>query len=189
MKTPANHFNRQAGSSLIEVLVAILLLSFGMLALGAMLSFAVQAPKLSGYRASAANLAAGYIDRLRANPHGFETNLYTSGMSYDGTSAAVALADCSYPSCSESTLATMDIAAVQSAARLELPAGGMLMKRDTTAACVPIGTGLCGNLWIIWLEPASFDVNPFADSDNCPTEVTGTYTSPQPRCLYVRFQI
>lgn len=181
----SKRLNRQNGSSLIEVLVAILLLSFGMLALGAMLSFAVQAPKLSGYRAAATNLAAGYVGRIRANPNGFESNSYSATMSYDGTSAAISQVNCSYPSCTESTLASMDVAAVQSAARVELPAGGMLMKCDPTV-CAP---GAYGNLWIIWQEPASFESNPFSNSDNCPSEVTSTYTSPKPRCLYVRFQI
>ncbi len=185
MKTQANCVNRQAGSSLIEVLVAILLLSFGMLALGAMMSFAVQAPKLSGYRAVATNLAAGYIGRIRANPGGFASNAYTSSLSYDGTFTAISLATCNYPTCTEATLATMDIAAAQRAARQELPAGGMILRCEG-GACT---ANSYGNLWIVWQEPGSFDTNPFGSSDNCPTEVTGTYTSPQPRCLYVRFSI
>lgn len=185
MKTPTHHLNRQTGASLIEVLVAILLLSFGMLALGAMMSFAVQAPKLSGYRAVATNLATGFIGRIRANPHGFETNLYTSSLSYDGTFDAISLANCTYPNCTEATLATMDIAVARQAARQELPAGGMILKCEGGACAA----NSYGNLWIVWQEPGSFDTNPFGSSDNCPTEVTGTYTSPKPRCLYVRFSI
>lgn len=62
----------QSGATLIEVLVAILILSFGMLSLGAMMSFAVQLPKLSGYRSTATNLASSYVERIRANPIGFQ---------------------------------------------------------------------------------------------------------------------
>lgn len=69
----------EAGATLIEVLVAILLLSFGMLALGAMLSFAVQAPKMSAYRATATNLANSYVERMRANPEGFAKSDGTGG--------------------------------------------------------------------------------------------------------------
>ena len=61
----------QMGSSLIEVLVAVVLLSLGMLSLGISLSFAVQMPRLSGYRATAINLAVSHIERIRANPGGF----------------------------------------------------------------------------------------------------------------------
>lgn len=190
LKPMNKHLQFQSGSSLIEVLVAILLLSFGMLALGAMLSFAVQAPKLSGYRATATNLASGHIERIRANPGGFGANSYSSALSYDGTFYSTstdlpALSDCTYPACTASTLATMDNAATKRAAHIELPAGGMIMKCDTLT-CTKASYG---NLWIVWQEPSTIAVLNPTSSDNCPTEVTGTYTSPAPRCLYVRFKI
>lgn len=175
----------QSGASLIEVLVAILLLSFGLLALGAMLSFAVQAPKLSAYRATAVNLAASHIERMRANPGGFAADAYKVALSYDGSFNSISLANCTFPNCTESTLATMDNAAIQRAARVNLPAGGVLMKCDT-ASC---STASYGNLWIVWQEPGTIaSLNPTA-SDNCPVEVTGAFTASPPRCLYVRFKI
>jgi type IV pilus assembly protein PilV len=103
---------RQTGVTLIEVLVAILILSFGMLSLGAMLGYAVQLPKLSGYRSTAALLAAGHIERMRANSVGFANGFYQETLTYDGTSSVLGLADCAYPICTSSnlanTLATMD---------------------------------------------------------------------------------
>ena len=71
MKPDRFHRRHQGGALLIEVLVAMLLLSFGMFSLGAMMSFSVQMPKLSGYRSTAVNLASSHIDRIRANPAGF----------------------------------------------------------------------------------------------------------------------
>jgi type IV pilus assembly protein PilV len=176
---------RQSGASLIEVLVAILILSFGMLSLGAMLSFAVQLPKLSGYRATAANLASDHIERIRANPEGFAANAYTSSLSYDGTNDAIALAECAYPNCTSATLATMDIAASRNSARVNLPAGGMIVKCGA-GACTK---GTAGEIWIVWQEPDTFAALSGSSNDNCPTEVTGTYTNPAPRCLYVRFKV
>jgi type IV pilus assembly protein PilV len=177
--------HRQSGATLIEVLVAILILSFGMLSLGAMLSFAVQLPKLSGYRATAANIASDHIERIRANPVGFATNAYSSGLSYDGTNNDITLADCSHPNCTPATLATMDIAASRKSARVNLPAGGMIVK---------CGAGVCskgtaGEIWVVWQEPDTFAALSGAGNDNCPTEVTSTYTNPAPRCLYVRFKV
>lgn len=186
----------QSGASLIEVLVAILLLSFGMLALGAMMSFAVQAPKMSAYRATAANLASSHVERIRANPGGFSnpsgtnTDSYTMAMSYDGTfyspsTNLPALADCTYPNCTESALATMDKAATNRAARIELPAGGMLMKCDAS----PCTKASYGNLWILWQEPSTVAVLG-ASSDNCPTaDAAWTALDPKPRCLFVRFKV
>ena len=182
-------FNRQRrlqdGASLIEVLVAILLLSFGMLSLAAMMSFAVQLPKLSANRATAANIAADYVERIRANPGGYRSNGYNAPMSYDGTLNSIIVANCAYPSCTPFTLATMDIKAIQHQVRVALPAGGMLMKCENT----PCGINGQANLWIVWQEPATFAAFDPTNSDNCPTEVTSTYTSPKPRCLYVRFKI
>jgi type IV pilus assembly protein PilV len=181
---------RQAGVTLIEVLVAILILSFGLLALGAMLAYAVQLPKLSGYRSTATLLAAGHIERMRANPVGFANGFYQETLTYDGTSGAVALADCDYPICTSTnlanTLATMDKAYTNSTLRRELPAGGMRVNRATVNGAL---SATEGDLWVVWQEPSSFAALNPTGSDNCPSQVTDTYTDPKPRCLYVRFQL
>lgn len=198
---PPNHdqvywrLQSQAGYSMIEVLVAIFILSFGMLALGAMLSFAVQLPKLSGYRATAANLAASYIERIRVNPGraldtppvpGFSSGLYDKGSNYDATFSDIELQNCVYPLCTEASLANMDTVATQQAVRRALPAGGIFMQRDNSSGAPSVKDG---NLWIIWQEPSIYAMLNPTSSDNCPPEVTGTYTDPKPRCLYVRFKI
>ena len=183
--------HHQSGASLIEVLVAILLLSFGMLSLGGMLAYAVQLPKLSAYRATAAMLASQHIERIRANPGaatpttgGYSKGDYTVGLTYDGTSTIPAAPSaCSYPNCTETTLATMDNGFTQRELRKQLPAGGMIVKSSASY----------GELWIVWLEPDTFAAmnrGTTNNTDNCPTEVTTVYnTAPIPRCLYVRFKI
>ena len=181
---------KQTGASLIEVLVAILILSFGMLSLGAMMSFGVQLPKLSAYRATATSLAAGYTERVRANPNAFTNNLYTAALNETSawSFADIALSDCAYTDpCTEATLATMDIQATRRAVRRALPAGDFIMKCDT-AACTKAEYG---NLWIVWQEPGTFAALNPGSSDNCPVEATAAYTAPAPapRCLYVRFKI
>ena len=180
----------QAGASLIEVLVAILILSFGMLSLGAMMSFGVQLPKLSGYRAIAVSLASGYIERARANQNAFTSNLYSAPLNETSawSIADIVLSDCQYADpCTEATLATMDIKASRRAVRRALPAGDMIMKCDT-GTCTKADYG---NLWIVWQEPSTFAALNPTSSDNCPTEATTAYASPAPlpRCLYVRFKI
>ena len=180
--------SHQAGASLIEVLVAILLLSFGMLALGAMMSFAVQSPKLSAYRATAANLAASHVERMRANPEGFADNSYTAALNSSSWSFAdIALSDCSYPNCTKSTLATMDIQTTRRAVRRELPAGDMEMW--CSAPSTPTTATTCtkasqGNLWIIWQEPSTTSLLS-QSSANCPPDLP---SSPA-RCLYIRFKV
>jgi len=174
--------NRQTGSSLIEVLVAILILAFGLLSIGGMMSYAVQLPKLSNYRALAATLAAGHVERMRSNSAGFIAGNYVQNLTYDGTLTVPSLSDCSYPNCTAATLATMDNAYTNRALRQGLPAGGMRVERDTASGLTD------GNLWIMWNEPSTFAaLNPFG-SDNCPAAVS-SYTNPRPRCLYLRFKL
>lgn len=179
----------QAGASLIEVLVAMTLLSFGMLSLAAMTSFAVQMPKLSGYRATAVNLAADYIDRMRANPTGFGNGGYDKPSSYDSSHIALAMDEsdaCSYPACNATSISTMDNAVTKIAARAGLPAGGVLMSRDSNAGTASITEG---NLWIMWQEPDARARLNAATSDNCPVDVANSHAGSKPRCLYVRFKL
>jgi type IV pilus assembly protein PilV len=176
--------HRQRGATLIEVLVAILVLSFGMLALGGMMAYGVQMPKIAAHRATAANLAAAHIERIRANPTGFHNGDYSKALSYDGTFAAIALADCAFPNCTATTLAEMDTAATRNAVRTQLPAGGMLTTCDTA----PCSTKSYGNVWIIWQEPATNAALTSGSTDSCPAAVAA-FTDPAPRCLYVRFKL
>ena len=188
------HQYSQQGASLIEVLVAILILSFGMLALGAMLSLGVQLPKLAGYRATAANLASSHIERVRANPEGFKDGAYTTPLSYDGEFSAnsqleaLRLNKCDYPNCDKSLLAAMDNASSKLEVRMAMPAGGMMLSCNPTP-CTATSSSF-GNLWVVWQEPSTYSsLNP-STSDNCPVEVTQAYnTDPKPRCLYVRFKV
>jgi type IV pilus assembly protein PilV len=177
MKKP---LTRQSGVTLIEVLVSILILSFGILALGGMLAYAVQLPKLSGYRAAAATIAAGHIERMRANPVAFANGDYNVSSSYN---VSVALNNCTYPACSSTNMANMDTGITNVLLRQELPNGGMSVTRASAGGAF---SNTAGDLWIIWDEPAGLATLDSAGSDNCPTSVTAT---PKPRCLYVRFEL
>lgn len=183
MKPPS--LRNQAGASLIEVLVAVLLLSFGMLSLGSMLAYAVQMPKLAAYRAAAANLATGHIERMRANTQGVVNGSYNETMTYNASLPTVT--PCAYPACDVSAIATLDKNETNQAIRRELPLGGMRM--TCNGACA----GLDGNIWVMWQEPSTFAAMNTADSDNCPGSATApTFTAfvdPKPRCLHVRFKL
>lgn len=177
----------QAGASLIEVLVTILILSFGLLSLGSMMAYAVQLPKLAAYRATATALAASHVERMRANPTGFQLGNYDENLSYDATFGVPALSDCTYPNCTADSLATADKAYMKRSLRTELPAGGLRMARDNSSGTT---SDTEGNLWIIWQEPTTFAALDATSSDNCPPQLaTNGFTNPAPRCLYVRFKL
>lgn len=174
----------ERGVTLVEVLVSILVLSFGILGLSATFAYGVQAPKLSAYRSTAVNIAAAHIDKIRANVAGFQDGNYEKPISYDGSFDALSPSSCVYPTCGPASLADMDASETSALARRELPAGGMLLTCDPS----PCGPNSMGNLWVIWQEPQSLAALRPASDDHCPEVVTSTYTSPSPRCLYVRFK-
>jgi type IV pilus assembly protein PilV len=177
-------FRAQSGATLVEVLVAILILSLGMLALSGMMAFTVQLPKLSGYRATAATLASSHIERIRANRTGFLGGEYITASSYNGTFDPLTASSCDYPNCTPATLAAMDDEATKAAARATLPAGGVM----TTCDPHPCSANSMGNIWVIWQEPDARAILDVFVSDNCPLAVTSSYTNPRPRCLYARFK-
>lgn len=176
----------QQGASLIEVMVSILLLSFGILAISLTMAYAVQMPKLSGYRATAVDLANNYVERMRANP-GSLSSYSAVASSYDGTQAPLAApTQCAYPSCTSASLVTMDSQQIQYAARAKLPAGGVFVSCDDAAGNANCANGFA-NVWVAWLQPDSFALLVAANSDLCPPNLAPL--SPQTRCLYGRFKL
>lgn len=182
MKTSSTR--RQAGASLIEILVTILILSFGMLALSGMMAYAVQMPKLSAYRATAVMLAAGHIEKMRANVNGYAADAYNETMTYEQTIAPVV--GCDYPSCTAAAIAARDKFETNTLLRQELPNGGMRM----------VCAGACntreGSIFVMWQEPTTFAAVDAATADECPkpgdTPTFSAFTA-QPRCVHVKFKL
>jgi type IV pilus assembly protein PilV len=174
---------KQNGTSLIEVLIAMMLFSVGMLPVGLMLVQAVHLPKLAAHRATATILASGHIERMRAN-RGAD---HKSDLNYDGSFTPVALADCAYPNCSAPTLSAMDKAHTQKLAREQLPAGGLMVTCD--ASPCDASRVISGNLWLVWLEPGSPAALKVQNSDDCPALVSERFAKSPPRCLHVRFSL
>jgi len=182
--------HRQSGSSLIEVLVAVLVLSFGMLALGGMMSYAVQLPKLAGYRSSATSIAAGFVDRMRANVKGFADGSYqTAATSYNATLPADSF--CVYPNCQPADIATRDKYQTNVSIRNALPGGSV--NAGVGPGMTVVCDGQCidrrGKLWVIWDEPNAVAALNNASSDECPPGLTGAVQGKPPRCLLVRFSL
>ena len=68
---------RQNGFTLVEVLVALVVMSVGMLGIAALYLEGIRAGRTSLYRTAAVNLAADMADRIRANRN--------AGIAYAGT--------------------------------------------------------------------------------------------------------
>lgn len=186
----------QSGATLIEVLVTVLILSIGLLAMGAMMSYATLMPKFSGNRSVAMSTATNMIERMRANPStwnsaGSQTfsikDSYGAAATFSTTPGSTSLpsgSTCSFPNCTQATIATMDIALVQQQLNQQLPPAGMTID-------VPDATKNEGNLWVIWQEPSTYGSFSTSGSDSCPPAVKtlNLTLTPAARCVYLPFKL
>ena len=62
------HINGQRGFTLLEVLIALLILSIGLLGLAALQTISLRSNEMASMRTAATHLAYDITDRMRANP-------------------------------------------------------------------------------------------------------------------------
>lgn len=98
-----------SGFSLIEVLVALLVLSVGLLGLAALQTTSMKYNTESYYRSQATYLAYDIIDRMRANPIGVNNGNYDVPNSTAAATAQATTASCGSSSCVTSDLAKYDL--------------------------------------------------------------------------------
>ena len=179
---PRSRAERMRGATLIEILVSILVLSFGLLAIGNMLAYAMQLPKVAGNRAVASTLALDMVERMRANPTAFLANQY-GAMTYTGQPdlpAANPSLQCSYPNCTPQALAVQDIDEVSRTARMQLPSGGVMVENPGVSAAGE------GRVFILWKEAASAG-SLGNKGDICPA-LTSDLADSAPRCVMIKFR-
>jgi type IV pilus modification protein PilV len=156
---------KQRGLSMIELLVAVLVLAIGVLGITALQMVSLQNNRGALFRAEAVNLAYDMMDRIRANPQGA-----VPGAAYNGLAIADAppgAADCVAANCSQAQMVTFD----QSVWKCSLGnfnadaqcaafrAGGVLPPEDDQpglpegdGSIVVDGAGLV-TITVIWTEP------------------------------------
>ena len=64
---PAHPPAAEAGFSLIEVLIAVLILAFGVVSMGGLQLASLKSNQISGYSATAATLVKDYTEMMRSN--------------------------------------------------------------------------------------------------------------------------
>ena len=182
--------NYQKGSSLLEVLITMLIMSFGLLALGGLAASSLQYSKISQFQTIGAQLAADYGDRMRGNVAGFRAENYNLTTAYSGASAAVTVPTCAVAElCTPAEMAAIDIAEWTNALRRRLPGGGAYVTHDATNT-------LAANIWVMWAEPnLTFGTSNLSATgtggDQCPAaSLEGLpSTVPVPRCMYFRVSL
>lgn len=180
---------RQSGSSLLEVLVSILLMSFGMLALAGMQAYSIAAQKNAANRAIASMLANEIAELVRLNQSAFAAGNYD--VSILTNAFPPASSPCVFPACNNTTLATADRTDFLNLVRRQLTDGGVVLSRPTVAG---VKSTTEADLWIVWNEPSVLDTtqggtatSTESTSDNCPA--TAKALAVLPRCFYMKVQL
>ncbi len=125
-----------AGFTMVEVLVAVLLLAVGLVGALAMQAHAMRTRQESALRTEALQHAAALADRIRANPAQSAAYL---GFEFDAAAdvaarRAPAVVDCAVTSCDPAALARYELAVFRQQLQSSLPAARALTCRDAAAA-------------------------------------------------------
>lgn len=179
---------KQRGASLLEVLISILLMSFGLLAMAGMQAYSVAAQKNAANRAVASALANELAEIIRLNQSGFAAGNYDVSKLTDA--APPAEAPCAFPTCNTAALlATADLTGFQNLVRKQLPLGGVELSRPTVGG---VKSTTEADLWIVWEEPGVLNTikngtSTEINADNCPA--TAKNLANLPRCFYMKVQL
>ena len=128
----------QRGFSLVEVLIALIIMSVGMLGIASLYVQSMQAGRTSLFRHSAVTLAGDVADRIRANP--------TAVAAYTGVGQNTGCID-GNTNCSNVQMAAQDILLWKQQAVDSLPNGDVTINIDNTVN-PPVYT-----IAVTWDEP------------------------------------
>jgi type IV pilus assembly protein PilV len=139
----------QQGGSLIEVMVAALLLAVGLLSMAAMQASALQLGKDAEYRAIASEIAFSMGEMVKANVGG-AASYVNQGNAFVSPAPEVAVltnCDALNVTCTNVQMAAQDMSRVRALARNRLPDGQVVAQFIPGAGNTPSVI----DLWIAWL--------------------------------------
>ena len=172
----------QKGSSLLEVLVAVLIMSFGLLALGGRTAASQQYVKMAQFQSIGMTLASDLSERMRGNVSGFQQKGYDHAEAY--STAAITVPGCKVAgACTVTEMAALDLAEWLKDVRLRLPGGDAYVERSSTNV-------LAADIWILWVDPNIGKLAVGVPTD-CPAKaVSGRSADMEPlRCMYYRVSL
>jgi type IV pilus assembly protein PilV len=138
---------RSGGFSIVEALVALVVLSVGMLGIAALYVESLRAGRSAVYHTQAVNLAADMADRIRANR---TNNPNVWRLDAGGTPALV---NCQTANCNPQQLVQDDQARWLEALDRQLPGDTALGTPDGTMAVDPAAVPTRYTITVRWSEP------------------------------------
>ena len=172
LRTPRKH---QTGASLLEVLIAMLVMSYGITGIALLMAATLQHSQTSLYQLVALQAATELAEAMRANTDGFMADSYAKTDTYSSNVAAASLPSCANTSaCTSSEIASIDKKQIANTLRLALPGGDFNVQRNGNRA----------DIWIMWMEPKTATSMSMGTA-NCRAAAISGLGDP-PRCLYMR---
>jgi type IV pilus assembly protein PilV len=210
MKCPRNPYaitkgalGRQAGSTLIEVLVSVVLLSLGVVSAMQLVTVSVKERSVLKYKIAATQAATELAERMRANQLGVRAGLYNDTLSYSEasdlvTDVTITTAPCGSTGCTDAaTLVDTDLGIVRYNLQQSLPGAALTVRAQTyTAGANQIKIPNASTIYVAWLEPvtdtqvvdgATTPTLLNQATNGCPNSFT-TNASGNVRCLGLSYQ-
>ncbi len=139
-----------AGFSLLEVLIALVILSVGLLGIAALISTALKSNSSAYMRTQATALAYNIIDRMRANLPAANNLAYNVTMPAAAATGSIP-ATCTGASCTSAQLATYDIGQWEYDLGTQLPQGRGAVAATTAGGIVSV------TVTVLWNDSRAHD--------------------------------
>ena len=177
---------RETGSSMIEVLVAVMLVSIGLLGIAGLSGATFNYNKTSQVRLTAMALVNDYADRARLNIYGYDRGGYSVALptNYAGTAVTVPAANLNLdPSNAANAMTIADNLAAADVDQFLRNVRNRLPQGDAVVISRPTATARDMDVWLLWKEPnvgtgtaddvKTSDYQIFQSSkQNCPSSLT-----------------
>ncbi len=124
---PSQSFHKEAGTTLIEVLIAMVVLAIGLIGLAGLQATSIQSNHSAYYRSQATLLASDLADRMRANRTEALTNAYLTNFPTSSAKNSVS-----------GTAAEKDIAEWLNRLAVTLPDGTGKVEKDNALITISI---------------------------------------------------
>lgn len=147
------NIKRQAGSTMMEVLVSMLVLSFGMLGMAGVQSVSLRGNQSAYYRTMATTLSTDMVDRMRANLAG------VSDGGYDDEDGAATASCFTAGGCTDVQMAAQDILDWEAAVTATLPGGSSVVCVDSTPGDGTAAANACDSTGSIYAVKIWWDDN------------------------------
>lgn len=171
---------RQRGGTLVETMVAVIVICFGLINLVAAHGGALVYQRQASQHIAATQAALALVEHVRSNTAAFQANRYVWDKQYGSTQLPAGVTCGASAPCTNDQVAQLDLGAWLRDVRSGLPEGDGYVSSESTNGLV--------DAWVMW-KPAAGAGGP-ANSGACPLPaVAHLAEADRPMCVHVRARI